>query len=404
MIYNPFNRLLRQEADGSDPNTDIQGLSSRMEDFLNANPDVPDPIVAAPESSGAGNVPPENKPEDKPDEEPELPRIGKTAPVVEKGFDEAAFDAETEGEVKGMAPDQANRWKILKGKVKEAKKEAEEAKAKATTPTIPKEVEAEITTLKAKAAEADALRQRNEELLRANDQVAARETPEFIAAVTKPIDEMTQIIKAIAESNSIDPRLLAAVIEEEDIGKQDQMLDDLQGKLGARLTGRMERLADDYKIIRAKENAILSEASKNVELSRLNRHQEEARQKEQNREFFRTATTEAFTTHASRIPGFVDSSGQLTDLAKAVMNETSAIDPSTLAPSDLAYMAFAANSLPEARKAILELQKENAILRAGKGAAAPLAGSSSPPPANEEDANMTLAEKMRGKQFTFSGA
>ncbi|MBY8999048.1 MAG: hypothetical protein KGD60_15080, partial [Candidatus Thorarchaeota archaeon] len=50
-------------------------------------------------------------------------------------------------------------------------------------------VEAELVKLRAAAQEVEGLRQRNQELLRANDQTAMRESPEFEAAVTKPLDE-----------------------------------------------------------------------------------------------------------------------------------------------------------------------------------------------------------------------
>jgi hypothetical protein len=149
---------------------------------------------------------------------------------------------------------------------------------------------------------------------------------------------------------------------------------------------------------------MLAEAPKHVESSRLARQQEVVAETARKTAAFKSATEASFQTYAKRVPGFTDSSGQLTDLAKATLAKTTAVDPSTLEASDLGYMAFCTEAFPEARRAILRLEKENAILRGSKPAPKPLSGQPSTHKANEDDEQpQGLMERMKGKEFTFSG-
>jgi type IV secretory pathway VirB10-like protein len=182
------------------------------------------------------------------------------------------------------------------------------------------------------------------------------------------------------------------------------MLDQLEAKLG-RSARRLERLADDYKAIKHVEKTMLADAPKTIERTRQQRQEQEAQEKEAKRNQFKAATAEAFTTYAKRVPGFTDTAGGLTATAQAVLDKTSAIDPATLSSGDLAYMSFCANSFPAARAAIVKLEKENALLRAGKPIPAPLAGAppaAAAPPVQEERQG-GLLEAMAGKEFTFTG-
>lgn len=407
--FNPFRRMAEADAPAGDAVFAAEGLASRLDAYLEANPtqggpDTPEtpPVVVPPDAPPA-------KPADTPGEEeeeekfPELGTLTTQPALTTPAFDEAAFDAATEEEVKGWAPAAGTKFKEIKAKLKETTKEL--LAAKSAPPVVPAEVTQELESLRPLKSEVEGLRQRNQELLRANDAVAVRESPEFEAKVSKPIRDLDDILAVIAEGSGVDINHLAAVITETNPAKQDQMLDQLEPKLGRGLR-RLERLTDDYKAIKQAEKELLADAPKTIERTRQQRLDAEKAEAEVARGHFRAATTEAFTTYAKRVPGFTDSAGGLTPTAQAILDKTAAIDPKTFAPGDLAYMSFCANSFPAARAAIVRLEKENALLRAGKPVPAPLAGkppAAAAPKADDDGPPKGLLASMEGKEFTFTG-
>lgn len=411
--FNPFRRMAEAESASGDSLIAAEGLTSRLDTYLATNPtgtgpDIPDspdvpPVVIPPDPKATPTPTPAAGEAE--EEEEVFPELGKpaAAPPETPAFDEAAFDAATEAEVAGMDAKAGTRFKELKVKLKETTKEL--LAAKTAPPVVPPEVTQELESLRAIKSEVDGLRQRNQELLKVNDEVAVRESPDFVAKVTKPIQEMDEVLAIIAEGSGIDINTLAAVITEVNPAKQDQMLDQLESKLG-RSSRRLERLADDYKAIKHTEATMLADAPKTIERTRVQRQEQERQEHEARRGEFRAATNDAFKEYAKRVPGFTDSAGGLSATGQAVLDKTAAIDPATLAPGDLAYMSFCANSFPAARAAIVRLEKENALLRAGKPV--PALGSGAPPPAvpikEEEGPPKGLLEAMAGKEFTFTGA
>lgn len=422
MIKNKANRFLRAPAT-DEPATDVreQGLSAHLEKYLATNPTgTAEPVVAA-APPVVQSKPVEAAPEPvvaavaepvvaAAEEEEEFPEIGK--PVEAKAasdFNEAEFDAQTEAEAKGMEPKAGEKFKALKAQLKETLKENATLKTQpAPTTAVPKEVEAELVELRQVKVEAEALRQRNAELLRVNDEVAVKESPEFIAAVVKPIQEMTSIIASMAEAAGVDPKLISAIIEETDVVKQDKMIEAMEVKLGRRSAGRLERLADDYKAIVHKEVELLQNAPKTIAESRQARELEKQREVAARTEQFKASTRESFEAYAKRVPGFTDSSGVLTDAAKVVLAQSEEINPNELTPHDLGFMTFSTKALPVLRKALVEAQKEIVLLKAGKSTSATLSagspsGTPEPTPADPNGVPQGLLERMKGKQFTLNG-
>lgn len=412
-----YCQFLRQEANGEEPNYEAEGLSAKLAEWRAANP--PDEDGGdEPDADASGDGPdPDATPaavnavtdaDDEPDIE--FPEIGKKPEAVEvKPFDEAAFDAETEAEVKGLDPKQAGAWKQVKERMKAAEKKAAELEAKAATATPAPEVAAELARLKALETEAEGLRQRNQELLRANDQTAVRESDDFKKHVTAPLDEMAGIIRAMAEAAEIEPAALAAVIEEADVAKQDRMIDALGTKLSPRALNRVERLADDFKKISLTERDMLAEAGKTIEQQRVSRQAAEREEQGRRTAVFKASVEGAFKDYAAAVPGFTDSSGALTDLGQAILAKTSTVDIHSLGPDDLGYLAYTANALPEMRRELVKLRKENAVLKGSKPRETVAAGSPVPASRNDDDLMedglpMGLADRMKGVKFAPVGS
>jgi hypothetical protein len=409
---NPIQFLFNEADENADLGGD--GLSARLDKFIGENQfDASgtviekEPVastkpvdVEAPVDPVGDNTPPADPvaPSGDEDDDEEFPALGdKKAEPVKPDLD---FDAQTDAIVKAIEAKghPGDEYKRLRAELKSLK----EKKPIADLEAIP-----EVQELKQKAAEADrfkaeaeALRERQRELLKVNDEVAVKESDEFIEAVRKPIAAMEGVVKQIAESAEIDAETLFSVITEPSIAKQDKMLEALHDKVGSRMAGRIERFCDDYKAIESKGSEMLANASKNAERARLAREQAIRAEQAQKEELFKVSVESSFANYAKRIPGFTDSTGNLTDVAQATMAKTAAVDVSTLGPDDLGYMAFAANALPEARKAIVALQKELAILKGSKPAPKALEGKTAPP-VEKDDEFMGLADRMKGMEFEF---
>lgn len=343
-------------------------------------------------------------------EEEEFPSIGQSEEEDESGeekrdsFDEDAFDKQTETILKALEEKghPGDVYKQLRTELKESK---QELSSRSPSPDPEAEtLRAQIEELSKFKEEAEGLRQRNEELLKVNDEVAVRNSEEYVNSVRKPIEEMDAIVTAMAEQAGIDPSILGAIITETDVVKQDKMIEDVEMKLGRRSAGRLERLADDFKQIQTKERDMLSNASKTIESSRAQREEAQRAQLRERAEQYKSSVKTVFGKYAERVPGFTDSSGNLTDLAKSIESKTATIDPSTLDPSDLSFMAFSANALPELRKAYVALQKEVSLLKGNKPANA--IGDGATPKAKAKDDGpdrMGLAEHMATQDLVFNG-
>jgi len=391
-----------QEAD----EFDNEGLESRLAKFASGKLEEQDEapkIIKTEKEDEEEKIPdieatPKKVEPETEEEEEDFPELGKKKEEKTDVSDD--LDSETEEEIKDMEPKAGEKWKALKAELKKAKQEAEELKS---SQKMSPEVEQEIAELRQKAAESEALRKRNEELLKINDRVAVEESEEYQQKVKVPFTEMEKALQALADHAKIPLDKLIDIVTEEDIAKQDTLIEDLEDKVSARMAGRVARIADDYKAVSEVKAKLLENAKQTLEQSRIARSQAEKAEKERSIKAFRISSEDSFKSYASRIPSFVDSTGNLTELAKDVMEKTASIDPSTLDSSDLGYMAFCANSFPEARKTIVQLQKEIKMLKAAKGASTKgIDGSPSHKQVEQDDDEGGLAERMKGIEFTFA--
>lgn len=382
---------------------DEESFESRIAKFASGKLDEPepkpDPKPVIPEEEEQEDIIAPPKKTEEQEEEEEFPELGKKKEEPKPASSDD-LDKETEEEIKGMEPKAGEKWKAIKAELKKARQEAEEAKANAK---VSPEIEAELVELRQKAAEAEALRKRNEELLKANDRVAVEESEEYHAKVKVPFSEMEKALKSLSDHAKIPLDSLIDIIAEEDIAKQDILIEQLEEKVSSRMASRVARIADDYKVVQETKAKMLENSKQTLEQARIAKANTEKAEKERTLQAFRISSENSFKEYASRIPSFVDSTGNLTELAKGIMAKTATIDPSTLDSADLGYMAFCANSFPEARKTIVALQKEITMLKAtGGGSQKTIDGSPSGAKPEPEDPETGLADRMKGMQFTFS--
>jgi len=374
-------------------------VASTQEVKPDADPAKPDPAPAA--------KPVVAKPDDAPEEEEEdddveFPEIGKTTTKEEpKELDEDAFDAETAKAAEGMDEKASVKFKKLRDELKVFKKR----EFKPDPEAIPefKALKAEAEELRKKAEEAEGLRARLDAVMKTSDELAVKESPEFISKVKEPLREMKGAIAVLAEASGIAPVDLLNIIAEEDPAKQDKALTALESKLPRRTLSRIERFCDDYKIIEQEESRLLSDIPKSLAETRKQQAEQAEKSKKLATSQFQGAARKSFESYAHTIPGFSDESGQLSETAKAAQNDAIAIDPHTLEPDDLGFMMFASKALPAATKEIKRLRKELRLLKGGE--ASPIPGTPPKPKkaqADEAPKGQTLAERMKGQSFTFN--
>ena len=153
----------------------------------------------------------------------------------------------------------------------------------------------------------------------------------------------------------------------------------------------------------ADQKRLMENAPATVAAERDRQEKAEAAAKVEHIQAFQASARDTFDKLGKAIPGFTDSSGVLTDTAKAALSATVTLDPTALSPKDVACMAFAARSLPSMRKKMVELERENTALRGGK---APVVKGGEPPAKTKiEDSKdatgVGLIDRMAGKEFTF---
>lgn len=426
MNRNPYNRFLRapvadpSETVGNPAEAPFKSLSDRLAEAnfgaekAPENPySTPTPKQVAPSGPRAldtnppeGESEPDEEENDEEGDEEDLPTIGKAPEPAKKDdepLSEERYDLSTD-EIAALLEKSGHPgdlYKTLRASIKAQKQKIQALKAETKTRTVDPSITAELETLRTKAAEADALRKRNEELLLVNDQVAVRESPEYKDKVLASYDAIEDVVKIIAEANSLDAKTLASIVLEADPIKQDKAIDALSAKVGIRSATRLANICDDYKKTQALEKAMLEKPDKTLSASKIRQDEERKKEKDLTYGAYKAATADVFKERAKLVPGFVDSAGQLTPLGESVRDANASIDPSTLSPGDIAVMAFAANSFNDLRRAYTQLKKENASLKAGRPAGLGTQGTKVPVAANGEP--LSLIEKMRGMNFTLNG-
>lgn len=421
MMYNAFNRFQRLFS------PDPDGLSARLSAFVKDTPSNP-PVASTqdpPAKAGEPTTiitqdPPQNQDpnpddnagDDTEDDDEQFPDIGNqtSAPPAADALDEAAFDEETAAMAEGMSKEiKGNNKKSEFDKFSDLRAELKTLKKKAFNPdpeSIPeyKALKAEVEDLRKAKEELDGTKARLDAVMKSSDELAVKESPEFISKVREPLAEMKTAISSLAEAASLSPEDLMAIIAEEDPGKQDKALTALESRLPRRTLSRIERFCDDYKVIEQEESRLLADIPKSVAAAR----KQQQDQIEQNKRLatgqFQESARKSFAEYAHTVPGFTDSAGQLSETAKATQAAAVAVDPHALTPDDLGFMIFASKALPAARKEIKRLQKEVSLLKGtshetipGKAPLPAKAPSSQTPPPGQ-----TLRDRMKGQSFTFN--
>ena len=388
----------------------IDGLSA----FMDKNPDakpMPDPgaPVAPVVPDKVDDAPVVDKDTDKlPDLDLELPGLPGAevtpAPVASEAFDESAFDAATTAmlaslEEKGHPGDV---YKDLRAKLKDFEKNGSVDPAQAARIA---ELEAENTTLSASAAEVQAMKDRVASVTSRSAVLLLEENSDYQSRVSAPYQEITETVDALSEVKGIPSTEIWAVIKENDPVKRMVGLDALEVKLGeggGRYALQVGNMANDIRKISALDAQMRGDAEAIVAAAKEKELGLSSKDQESRAQAYKVASSESFTRHASKIPGFTDATGNMTDAAKTAMAQTQIVDVSKLESGDLGYMAFAVNALPQALRHVKAMEAEIQDLRVAAGGNRPaISGGKAPSkaPESQDEKNKGFMDNFMKQNF-----
>jgi len=377
--YSPL-RAAEEDTAGSASVEDM-GLVAGLDKFLEENPDAT--ALENPEEPSSSDSSANSVSEDTPekaeqksdsalvqDDELGLPTLGsKPEPVSEEPaqedqFDEAAFDAATNQEVEGLDPGKGEAWKKLKEELKAYKKgeiQLPELQVKLET------LEKENASLKETADEVEAIKARMKSVTSRNAELLLEESQEYQDSVILPHREISKTISALAQAKKINEEDIWEVIGEGDPAKRINMLDELENSIGGRNSLLVQNMANDIRVIAEKDKQMRENAESIVAQAKTIDAKSQQEASSVRASDFKVEAKQAFELHSSKIPGFSDESGMLTDAGRSAQASTTTVDVNSLSVGDLAYMAFATEALPQSLRKIRSLEKENRDLRVAAG-------------------------------------
>ena len=228
-------------------------------------------------------------------------------------------------------------------------------------------LEKENLSLRETADEVEAIKARMKSVTSRNAELLLEESQEYQDSVVRPHQEIGKTIQALAEAKDVTEDEIWAVIKQPNVSKRISMLDELERLVGGRNALLVQNMAEDMRTIAFKDKEMREQADDIVNQSKTADARIRQEETESKISDFKVSAKEAFNLHASKIPGFSDDSGSLTDQGRSAQANAATVDISSLSSGDLAYMAFTTEALPQSLRKIKSLEKENRDLRVAAG-------------------------------------
>jgi len=279
--------------------------------------------------------------------------------VAEKdteGFDDKEFEKETEALTEGMDAKPGEKFKALRGELKELKQAALEA-------TIPDDTIKEIADLKLKLQESDGLRARLDEVTSKSAKLQVESSDEYENSIMKPVASIFSKADELAEAFEIDADHIKAIIKESSEAKRGALVEEFLDSVPAYNQARIINLSDDFSKLLQKRESMLSNADETISKGQAAAIEKEQSALNEQRKITQTIQKDIFERYKDRIPGFVEDGKDTAKFSELVAQGLS-IDFGKARARDQAFAAFAGVTLPHAMQAIDSLQKELADYRA----------------------------------------
>jgi len=200
-----------------------------------------------------------------------------------------------------------------------------------------------------------------------NAELLLEELPEYQEKVAIPHQTLRETVTALAEAREVPETEIWAAIKEPDLVKRNQAIDQLEEKIGARNALAVQQMATNIRVIAQEDQRMRKDAESIVQRSKEREATMSEEEKARRVSAFQSAAKQSFQRYAVKVPGFVDDTGNMTDLAKTAQARGVTVDVNELGSGDLGYMVFTAQALPQALRHIETLERENRDLRVAAG-------------------------------------
>ena len=298
-----------------------------------------------------------------------LPEIG--SPEKDKeaeetpSFDETGFDTETAQILKSLEEKghPGEVYQKLRSELKEMKQggaESSDLQSKLDAANVENEA------LKLTASQVEAMQEKVTSITSRNAELQLEENLEYKAKVTEPHQEILSTVKAIAEAKGVDENVIWEAMRETDPVKRITAIDSLEHDIG-RYANVVEDMSRSIRTIAATDKEMRENAVSIMEDARSKDINQGNESLSTRMAAFKDAANASFQSYANKIPGFTDSTGNLTDASRAAQGKANIVDVNALTEGDLGYMAFSVQALPAALTQVKRLERENRDLRVAAG-------------------------------------
>jgi len=266
-------------------------------------------------------------------------------PAKADGFDEEAFDKETEEATKGMDAKAGDKFKSLRAELKQAKQQI-----------VSPDIQKKLSELEIKAQEADGLRTRLAEVSSQSAKLMMENEPDYQEQVVEPAANIFSRAKELADLYETNPEILKAIIKERDRKVQNELIAEHLKEFSDFDRNEIYLMTKDFNGLIAKREKMLAKAEEHIELAKAKRIEQETKLLQEQRLAVQTIQKDIWNKYKDVIPGFVDDDGETPEFKK-LMGKALSIDFSTARARDQAFAAFAGVTLPHAVAQIAELKK-----------------------------------------------
>lgn len=261
-----------------------------------------------------------------------------------EGFDETAFDAETEVESKGMEKKAGEKFKALRAELKELKR-------KPTEVVLADSTKQELEALRIAAAERDGLKQRLEEVSSISAKVKMEQSDEYQNVVVKPAGNLFKRADQLAELHNIDPAVMRSIIKEQDPAVQDQLITEKLSELSVHNQAKVSLMAEEFRGFLEKRSELLEDAESKLQLSQAKQIEETNRLLAEQKQATQTIQKEMWNKYKDVL--------QMDEAEfKGLVSKGLSLDFTTARARDLAFASFAGTALPVVVKQLAAARRE----------------------------------------------
>jgi len=278
---------------------------------------------------------------------PETPVEAKE--TTKEGFNEEAFDKQTEEEVKGMEAKAGEKFRALKAELKAAKQS-----------TVTPEVQAKLQELELKTAEIDGLKAKLTEVSSQSAKLKVESEDVYQREVVQPAAAIFTQADQLSERLQLDPAILRQIIKERDPVVQEELMSTHFGEASLVIQSKVLSFGEKFGDLVEKREQMMANAEQELERQKVQRVESEKKLLADQRASVQTLQKSIWDKYKEVIPGFVDDDGE-TPKFKELVAKGLAIDFSRAKANDMAFAAFAGSALPHAMKELVSLKKRLAV-------------------------------------------